>query len=551
LIEKAQATLARMPIAERAYTLLKSESHKFPIQDWIASEHGGIGSNMALVFEGANGVTLESVKVPAFFTYGGFYLALWDRIPSIEETLNKEKWVLGPAATQGPMSAQYSSLHAEIVERYTAEFIAAWNQALGELQLRPMLADKPQYVALSAVSAPTSPLVYLLESIRDETALTRERKSAAKIDSSVARQAEQDAINLSRLRMQSQFNEAIDLAWKNQSRAGEFARDQSPAAGIENAFKQFTILVDGEPGSRKIDSLLVDLNKLYVALSSAAANPTQAGPMLAEAQGDIAALRANKSRVPDPIKGWIEKIASEAAGDRNAMSIAELADSLAENVTAPCHRIIDGHYPFGSGPDVPLADFGRLFMPNGIIDRFFATNLAPLVDQTGKYMTWRAQPDATRKLSDATLREFQLAQDIRDTFFPGGGSLPNVNFEVRLQTLDVNAQTATLTVNGGAPFVAQSGAPSAAVVNWPGAGPSGASIALAPEMPDQKSTIERQGPWALFHLVDLGSPTPRGSLVNVGFLVGQRDVSYQFSVQTAINPLKWRSLSQFKCPTGL
>ena len=53
LVEQAQATLARMRVAERAYTLLKSEAHNEAIEDWVASQRGG--PDMALVFEAANG----------------------------------------------------------------------------------------------------------------------------------------------------------------------------------------------------------------------------------------------------------------------------------------------------------------------------------------------------------------------------------------------------------------------------------------------------------------------------------------------------------------
>ena len=41
-----------------------------------------------------------------------------------------------------------------------------------------LLADKPKYDALRALSAPTSPLRQILEAIRDETALTKERPKA-------------------------------------------------------------------------------------------------------------------------------------------------------------------------------------------------------------------------------------------------------------------------------------------------------------------------------------------------------------------------------------
>ena len=67
-----------MRVAERAYTLLKSEAHNEPIEDWIASRRGG--PDMALVFEAANGSNLDTVRVPAFFTYQGFYRALLDHM---------------------------------------------------------------------------------------------------------------------------------------------------------------------------------------------------------------------------------------------------------------------------------------------------------------------------------------------------------------------------------------------------------------------------------------------------------------------------------------
>ena len=58
LVEQAQATLARMPVAERAYALLKSQAHNDGIPDWVAANHGG--PDMALVYEAANGAGLDT-----------------------------------------------------------------------------------------------------------------------------------------------------------------------------------------------------------------------------------------------------------------------------------------------------------------------------------------------------------------------------------------------------------------------------------------------------------------------------------------------------------
>ncbi|MGO4872113.1 MAG: type VI secretion system membrane subunit TssM [Roseiarcus sp.] len=547
LVEQAQATLARMRVSERAYTLLKSEAHNEGLEDWIASQRGG--PDMPLVFEATNGASLDTVRVPGFFTYAGFYAALLDHMPTIADKLQKENWVLGAAGDQGAVKQQYASLFPDILDLYGRDFLAAWNVALGNLQLRPLLADPPKYFALSAASAPTSPIKQIFESVRKETALTRERQAAAPANAAVG-QAKKDALELATQRMGYMSREAIDLAMKSQRKAGDPA-PEVPGASIEANFKPFQILVDGEAGSRPIDALLANLNELYRQLTLAADNPTQATQALDQVEVQVASLRANVTRLPQPLASMMDKVANEAAAHANATSIAQISDAMAEQVAAPCQQIAANRYPFSrSDRDVPMADFARLFAPNGVIDRFFATNLAPLVNLTDKTWTWRPNPNMARKLSDTTLREFQQAAEIRDAFFPTGGNLPNVSLEVKPLTLSSDAKTATLSINGMT-VVAQQGANPASTVQWPGAGAGAASIVMAPDMPDYKSNLERTGAWALFRLVDVGSAIQNGNAVKVSFVVGGREVSYQFTSASLDNPLTMSALRQFKCPNGL
>jgi type VI secretion system protein ImpL len=547
LVEQAQATLARMRVSERAYTLLKSEAHNEAIEDWVASQRGG--PDMALVFEAANGVGLDTVRVPAFFTYAGFYAALLDHMPTIADRLRKENWVLGAAGDQGAVKQQYTSLFPDILDLYGKDFVAAWNVALGNLQLRPLLADAPKYLALSAASAPTSPIKQIFESVRDETALTRERKAPAPAGGATD-QAKKDATALATRRLGQTSRDAIDLAMKSQRRADD-PPAEVPGAAIEANFKPFQILVDGDAGSRPIDALLANLNELYRQLILAADNPTQATQALDQVEVQVASLRANVTRLPQPLAGMMDKVAGEAAAHANASSIAQISDAMAEQVSAPCQQVVANRFPFAkSDRDVPMADFARMFAPNGVIDRFFAANLAPLINLTGKTWTWRPNPNMARPLSDTTLREFQQAAEIRDAFFPTGGNQPNVSLEVKPLTLSSDAQTATLSING-ATVVAQQGANAASTVQWPGAGAGAASIVMTPDMPDRKSDLQRSGAWALFRLVEVGSPIQNGNAVRVSFVVGGREVSYQFTSASLVNPLTMSSLRQFKCPNGL
>jgi type VI secretion system protein ImpL len=551
LVEQAQATLARMRVAERAYTLLKTEAHNEAIEDWVAAQRGG--PDMALVFEAANGANLDTVRVPGFFTYEGFYVALLDHMQTIADKLQKENWVLGASGDEGAVKQQYVSLYPGILELYGRDFIAAWTAAINNLQLKPLLSDKPKYLKLSAASALTSPIRLIFESIRDETALTRERPKPQG-QSGAIDQAKQEAQGAAS-RLGAAGREAIDLAMKSQRKAGD-PPPEVPGASIEAYFKPFQIMVDGQPGSRPIDALLENLSELDRQLVLAAENPAQAKQALEQVEVQVASLRANVSRLPQPVAGMIDRVAKDAAGDANASSIAQITEAMAENVTAPCQQIVGApapnRYPFvKSDRDVPLADFAKLFGPGGVIDKFFSANLDPLVNRTSKTWVWRSNPNLMRKLSETTLREFQQAAEIRDAFFPTGGGMPNLTVEVKPLTLSSDAQTATLSING-ATVVAQQGTPFvAANVAWPGAGAGESSIVMAPDMPDRQSKLERTGAWSLFRLVDAGSSIQSGNALKVSFVVFGREVSYQLTSSSLTNPLSMPSLRQFRCPNGL
>ena len=542
LVEQAQTTLAHIPVAERAYTLLKSNSHKETIEDWLASQHGG--PDMALVFEAANGASLDTVRVPGFFTYDGFSTALLG-MEAIADMLQKDNWVLGASDEQSAVKQQYVSLFPSILDLYGKDFVAAWTAVINNLQLKPLLNDKPKYLILSAASAPTSPIRLIFESIRDETALTREHPKP-----SAQRTGSADQAEIGVTRLGAGGREAIDKAMKSQRKAGD-PPPELPGASIESYFKPFQIMVDGKPGARPIDALVENLRELYGQLVLAEENPAQAKQALNQVEVQVASLRANVTRLPQPIAGWIDKVARDAAGDTNASSLDRIANDMAREVTGLCEQIAN-RYPFvRSDRDVPLADFAKLFAPNGVIDKFFSANLDSLVNRTGKTWVWKPNPNLARKLSETTLRQFHQAADIRDAFFPTGDSTPNLTVEVKPLTLSSDAQTATLLING-ATVLAQQGTPSvAANVAWPGAGAGEASILMAPDMPDRQSKLERTGAWALFRLVDVGSAIQSGNALKVSFVVFGREVSYQFTSSSLINPLSMPSLRQFRCPNEL
>ena len=119
-------------------------------------------------------------------------------LQTIRDKLQKDNWVLGASGDQNAVQQQFASLYPGILELYSRDFIAAWTAAINNLQLKPLLNDKPKYLKLSAASAPTSPIRLIFESIRDETALTRERPKPPAENGSPPDKAKEEALNAKR-----------------------------------------------------------------------------------------------------------------------------------------------------------------------------------------------------------------------------------------------------------------------------------------------------------------------------------------------------------------
>ncbi|TKB32187.1 MAG: type VI secretion system membrane subunit TssM, partial [Mesorhizobium sp.] len=219
-------------------------------------------------------------------------------------------------------------------------------------------------------------------------------------------------------------------------------------------------------------------------------------------------------------------------------------------VTRPCEEAVNGHYPFaGDGSEeISLADFAKLFAPGGLMDRFFAQNLAPLIDMTGQDWTWKQEARSSRDLAKSTLKAFQSAAEIRSAFFPSGGSAPSVSITFTPSSLNSEVDSAVLNIDGQTVQSTQAGnAPS--TVTWPGGGASGsASLSLTPEMPGRESALKFEGPWALKRLLDKASVTSNGAGAEARFVIGGRDVAYKMESGSGANPFLLPALSRFSCP---
>jgi type VI secretion system protein ImpL len=546
LVEDAQRTLARLSLAQRGYELLRSQAAgTYP--DWLASTAGG--PDMALLFEGSGGQVLDKVRVPGFFTSAGFRDGLLARLPTITESIASERWVLGRLGEQSTLAAQYERLPADITDLYARDSIAAWQQMLSRLKMRPLTADRPAFAALGAAAAPTSPLLQLLLAIRTETA---------------------PAAPLARPKDGTEpAPVALAPAPAQPGASPTLQAGASPGAAIEAAFAPLRRMLDGESGRRPIDLILASLGEIHRSLQQSAADPA-AGSGGSTLPAQVANLRSLAARTPPPLGPWLEAAAREIDGAAANAVVARLSRVLGEQVVGPCQRAVVNRYPFAaSDREVNLAEFGALFGRDGAFDRFFAQNLAAYADTAGAEWRWRPDSPVAQGFSAATVRSFQRAAQFRDALFQNGGQVPAVALSVTPLTPSGNGVSIKLDVNGtivasplatgspqALPWPGVPGAGRAAIIVTPDAVPDVAAtiFGTAPSQPaaaQPPSQLERVGVWSLMRLIESGRALRQGDRLTASFTVGGRAVSYQFAGNGAVSPLSSAPFRDFRCPSGL
>jgi type VI secretion system protein ImpL len=533
LIEECRRILARLSIADRAYQLLKSQARQSIAPDWIAAQHGG--PDFATVFEAAAGNDVEKIYVPGFYTYAGFQRAFIEKLPTIAEQLQRDSWVLGDIGKLDAITKQFDDLKRNLLDMYSRDFPAVWKEALEKLKIRPLNAGKPRYEALNAAAASTSPIRLLIESIRDETVLTRERKDAK--------------------------------AGGNDEKKGPTPppvlgpQGGSPGSYIEAQFKFYHQVVEGDGPRRLIDILLSDLGAINTSLQTIVLNPAQEQQVTNVLRTQVAQFKNDARLMPYPFNNMLLLSANSFEDALIDDTLGQIRRELDNQVYGPCRALTNNRYPFvrSAAAEITPQDFGRLFGGNGHFDSFFKKNLEPYVDTTQREWRWRKDSPVAQRMSNDALRQFQRAALIKDAFFPTNGNIPIITLNVTPPMLAGTGSLAKLEISG-IPIASSSqpGTPAPQQVQWTGSAGGVTAVSLGPDPPNPSVAPSRllggatgATPWALFRLVDKGKTSAIPNGITASWLLLGHDVSFQMLTSTSVNPFNPALFTDFKCPATL
>lgn len=493
-VRAARAALAGVPLAQRVHERLLRRAREQLAGDQTLAE---LASPAAAVAFAASDDSTTPSGLPAVFTRQAWREVIEPAIePTIAEVAEEAEWVLGesPAATQKlireraarePVAREVGQLHAQAA-------IPQWDRLLAAVSMQPP-ADAPALSRVSALLAsPDSPLRQVLRRV------ALEFSAGPAAASSAATQA---------------YDAALGAHFAG---LREYAQ-ASGAAAVDRLVTPITALLAEPAGGRGAEL--------------------------------VRELRAEATRAPPPLRSvWVALADSLGAQQRRAVE-QQVGGALADLAQA-CRRLTADRFPFATDAkrDMPMADFARVFGPSGLLDAFFRARLAGQVDTRSR--PWRLQGDAPpSEKAQATLRSFEMADDIRRLFFPSKDELPQLRLQLTPVAMDDELLSFSADVDGQL-LRYENGPRRPKAIVWPGpAATQRVLLRILPPGPGGVGAEVHEGPWALLRvLLRGGLQRGNGGATSSRLEVDGRALRVEVGTVGAGTPALLGMLGQFRCP---
>jgi type VI secretion system protein ImpL len=257
-------------------------------------------------------------------------------------------------------------------------------------------------------------------------------------------------------------------------------------------------------------------------------------------------LAGDSAQMPPPLRETV-KGAAQAAQSQGDLATQDTVTKAILAAGDFCRKAISGRYPLnkGNAAEVTIDDFSKVFSPGGDLDDVFRSTLAPLVDTSGA--SWRPRRRDGPGVSAAAIAQFQRASIIRDAFFRGSKT-PATTAELRLISMDERVTHVTLEIDNQVMRFDRVAA-LAVKIAWPSQR-AGGTVRL--QAYPSGATVNAEGPWALFRLVDRGHPQSgsQADRLQLSYNLGGAPVAFELRAASFYNPFRLRALEEFQCPGG-
>ncbi|WP_305984957.1 type VI secretion system membrane subunit TssM [Roseibium sp. MMSF_3544] len=488
--------------------------------------------------------------IPGLYTKNGFYNFFLERLPEYIRGSMGSDWVLGNSVN----ATTYNQVAMEVVKLYTDDYIKAWREGTAYIRVVDIGSLGRSQIVLEQLSSPDSPLLTILNVLRENTQLPlpgdSSDQSSAGTDQA-AGQTSGGATGLVASASEASQRAAVQTA---------FGDAPWPGLAIEDAFRPLNNLVDPDSGA-SLDRVLQLFGDLYGNVSGVvtAPEPNKAAFDIVKSRAEnpqndsFTSLRSEAATKPEPVRSLVLSIVNRTWALLNQSAYIYINRSWQNEVVPVCSSIMAGRYPFfqDSEDDISLQDFADLLGPAGVVDAFFKDFVSPFVNIRGRQLVEIETQGANLGLSSESLAQLATAQTIRDAFFPAGAADPTAKFTIRPTFLDPGALKSTLKIDDDT-MIYRHGPVRAKDFTWPSQADASSADISVTLLDNSTSSLKKTGTWAIFRLLTasgLSSARGRDQFV---FSISKDNVRASFALNagSVTNPFNL-GLYSFRCPPSL
>lgn len=524
LLKQARSALNEYAPAKRGMAILQELPEIKALPAWRLTDITGPLAPYSLTRRSGRSL---SEPIQGMYTANAFFTVVLPALSRVAAMVVSEDWVRFPTTPARPESVRTAQLALDMTDLYVNDYIATWQNLISDVTLSGFDSLRAELTILQAVLGPPSPLSAYLLAVKQQTTLELPEAPA-------------DASKL--------------VSVMTAALQPEQARLKALGQAVTSHFADLHAFTSGSPSP--LDEVLKSMALLRATIGPAASvgagDPTQiaeltAGPAFAQILGQ---LRLSTLSAPPALVDSILALVRQTSSIANAGVRADIDSAWKTQVFPFCQAAINGKYPFSSSStDVTLADFARVFGPEGLLDKFFERQLKPFVDTLSS--PWRplANAGARPDITPAALATFEQAARIRSIFFADGAT-PQIAFAITPVSLDPGALRVRLTIDGQ-DLVYQYGPTLPVTMKWPGA-VGGARIEFGAGGEGVPSSISYSGPWALFRFLGARTLSRQGP-TQFGFsaTLGPHSASFALAAASVNNPFQKSPFSGFRCPPSL
>jgi type VI secretion system protein ImpL len=541
LITSTQQALIDAPLVETIYGRLTqtdlSDIPSFNIYD-------NAGQQLASsVFIRKSGRSL-SQGISPLYSKAAYQRIINDEIPKLADEVVKESWVYGENY-QHSRAIDKPSLVKGASTLYQQNYIKSYQRLLSDIDIYPYTNYEQAANVLHTLSGESnpSPLVLLLEAVKDETDFGNAELSSTLAGNTKFRQAKD--------KLQRMIGSSPDIA------SNKLPKSSHP---VSNAFSRLNNLLPENKDStnapiNKVIDKITELNdymgRIAATSRDGALEPStiQAGEEIVQKIKQVAQTQPNLFVAP-----YLKRMAERVGNLTFGGAMVHINQMWSQGPYETCIASVQDNFPFSQNArsEMPLADFGNIFGYGGVLDAFFTKHLQEYVNTASS--PWRVKPSHSKliSISSEALKAFENAHYIRKAFFEIGQNKVNTSFKLKPQELDDGLRGFFLSLDGQeinyefGPLISEH-------LTWPGPNPgSGVSMHLR-QVDGPNISITEDGDWAWFRLLRKMQVKRAASntIFNINFKAAGYSAFYELIADKSFSPYRLGSRIPFRCPKAL